>query len=567
MPNPKHLGSLLVEAGIITERQLEEALQAQKHAEKREYLGETLKRLGYVDDQQIMMALEFQLGIPSIDLNRVLIPPDLTVKLPVTLARKHSMVPVKIENDVLYVAIQDVFDIVALNDARLVSGMEVRPLLAQRSAILHRINDLYGNETAERALEEFRQVNLQQAVQLVEDTQTDAGIGSAPMIRLINSVLEQALQEGASDIHIEPQDHEVRIRLRVDGSLYSAITAPRSAHAAMISRIKIMGQMDIAEKRLPQDGRCEITLLGRRVDLRISTLPTVHGEKAVLRLLDRSTFLMDKSKLGLNQRNLELFDTLLKNPHGILLITGPTGSGKTTTLYTMLGELNRPQENIITVEDPVEYLLPGISQVQVNPKAGLDFASGLRSILRQDPDIIMVGEIRDQETVSIATRAAITGHLVLSTIHTNDSVSTISRLVDMGVPSYMLAAALVGIIAQRLVRTICPQCKASYTPSPQQLAAAGIAERADDTVFYHGTGCAACNQTGYRGRMAVYEILPITRMHREMIQKGASVDQIRDLSVYEGLSTLKNECLQLVLQGKTTLDELIKVAYSQEDAG
>lgn len=559
----KQIGTLLVESGIITPEQLEEALRIQKENNQQVQVGEILKSLGYVTEQQVLMALEYQLGIPCIELNRVAIPQEIANKIPPGMARRHGIVPVKIQDHVLYIAMEDPFDIVALNDARLVSGMEIYPMLARKESIHRKISDLYGNESAERAIEEWRSESVTDALSEVQDSEDE--IGNAPIVRLINSILEQAIRDGASDIHIEPQEMEVRIRLRIDGTLYNTISAPRNAHAAMITRIKIMGSMNIAEKRLPQDGRCDIELLGHNIDLRISTLPTVHGEKAVLRVLDRESFLIPKEKLGFTRKNLEKFDTLLKNPHGIILVTGPTGSGKSTTLYTMLNELNNISDNIITIEDPVEYLLEGINQVQVNAKAGLDFAAGLRSILRQDPDIIMVGEIRDQETVNMAIRAAITGHLVLSTIHTNDSISTISRLLNMGIPSYMLAASLVGVISQRLVRTICPFCKAVYTPSEAELSIARLPAGSEDIVFYKGTGCDNCAQTGYKGRIAVHEVLSIGRGQRDLIQQNASLDQIRDYSVKHGFTSLKRECINLVRQGLIPLDELIRVAYTQDE--
>ena len=351
------------------------------------------------------------------------------------------------------------------------------------------------------------------------------------------------------------------MRLRVDGQLINAFNIPKNAQAGVITRIKIMGNMDIAEKRTPQDGRYKIIQYGSEIDVRISILPTVFGEKAVLRLLDRKNFLIPRERLGFTPQNLEKFDMLLKNPHGIILVTGPTGSGKSTTLYTMLSELNKITSNIITVEDPVEYILKGLNQVQVNPKAGLTFAAGLRSILRQDPDIIMIGEIRDQETVDIAIRAAITGHLVLSTIHTNDAPSTISRLVDMGIPPYMLSASLVGIISQRLVKKICPYCKAPYTPTEFEKKACGMDF---DTQIYYGAGCSYCNNTGYKGRIAVHEVMPVTQKVRELITRNASLDELRTYVIdKEGMRTIRQECLRMLKNGDTTIAEVIRTAYSQ----
>jgi type IV pilus assembly protein PilB len=411
----KYLGELLVEEGAITREQLEAALAVQRETGQR--LGDILKKKKLLTDAQIMRVLEKQLGVPFIDLERLTISPDMASMLPVNIARRHKLVPVRIEGGRLLVAMEDPFSFLAIDDVRMVSRMEIQPLLAKEDAILNAIETLYGNEFAEKAIEDFsRDLSLDE---IAAEAATDTGneVGSAPIVRLVNSLIEQAVREGASDIHVEPTESNVRIRFRVDGKLHVELTAPKEAQSALITRIKIMSNMNIAEKRVPQDGRCEMTVAEHSIDLRVSTLPGVYGEKVVLRLLDRSNFLRPKSELGFTEENLVKFDDLLKNPNGIILVTGPTGSGKSTTLYTMLSELNRETENIITIEDPVEYLIGGINQVQVNPKAGLTFATGLRSILRQDPDIIMIGEIRDSETVEIAIRAAITGHLVLSTIH------------------------------------------------------------------------------------------------------------------------------------------------------
>jgi type IV pilus assembly protein PilB len=558
----KYLGELLVEEGAITREQLEAALAVQRETGQR--LGDILKKKKLLTDAQIMRVLEKQLGVPFIDLERLTISPDMASMLPVNIARRHKLVPVRIEGGRLLVAMEDPFSFLAIDDVRMVSRMEIQPLLAKEDAILNAIETLYGNEFAEKAIEDFsRDLSLDE---IAAEAATDTGneVGSAPIVRLVNSLIEQAVREGASDIHVEPTESNVRIRFRVDGKLHVELTAPKEAQSALITRIKIMSNMNIAEKRVPQDGRCEMTVAEHSIDLRVSTLPGVYGEKVVLRLLDRSNFLRPKSELGFTEENLVKFDDLLKNPNGIILVTGPTGSGKSTTLYTMLSELNRETENIITIEDPVEYLIGGINQVQVNPKAGLTFATGLRSILRQDPDIIMIGEIRDSETVEIAIRAAITGHLVLSTIHTNDSASTISRLIDMGVEPYMLSSALVGIISQRLVRRICPLCRQVYEPTELDLEFLGLPPDSRET-FFRGAGCGNCAETGYRGRIAVHEILPVTRHIRDMIHKNAGVDEIRDYSAGHGMSSLKQEAVKLLRMGVTTIDEVMKIAYTQEE--
>jgi type IV pilus assembly protein PilB len=374
--------------------------------------------------------------------------------------------------------------------------------------------------------------------------------------------MEQAVGMGASDIHIEPLMSQVRIRMRVDGILNNILQTPIGTLNAMIARVKILGGLNIAERRAPQDGRFNMRVLEREIDVRLSVMPTVHGEKAVMRILDRSTFLIPKARLGFTEKNLAAFNSLLKTPHGIILLTGPTGSGKSTTLYTMLDEINNVRDNIVTIEDPVEYMIDGLNQTQVNPRAGMDFANGLRSILRQDPDIIMVGEIRDAQTVEIAIRAAITGHLVLSTIHTNDAVSTVFRLTDMGIPAYMVAASVVGIIGQRLLRVICPHCKTEYSPTQTELEMAGLETwSATDAKFHKGQGCAECNQTGYKGRMAVHEILIFDNTFRDLVHNNAPVSELRKYALQTGMTPLRDSALELLGSGVTTIDEIINITH------
>ena len=554
----KFLGELLVNAGVITEQQYKEALAEQAKGSKK--LADILKEKKYITDKQLKEMLQIQRGIPYIDLDQLSIKKELTDIIPVTLAKRYIMLPVHSEENKLYMAMADPLNIVAIEDARTVSNMQILPLICSKAAIENAINILYGNEHAEAAIMELSkdELNGMEAAQESENSE----ISNAPIVKLINSILDQAIKLKASDIHIEPMERDVRVRLRVDGQLLNALTIPKNAQAGVITRLKIMGNMDIAEKRAPQDGRYKLMQFGKEIDIRMSVLPTVFGEKAVLRLLDRANFLISKTKLGFTKENLNKFDMLLKNPHGIILVTGPTGSGKSTTLYTMLSELNQISSNIITVEDPVEYILKGLNQVQVNPKAGLTFANGLRSILRQDPDIIMIGEIRDQETVDIAIRAAITGHLVLSTIHTNDAPSTVSRLIDMGIPPYMLSASLVGIISQRLVKKICPYCKEPYKPSDFEIKASGMDF---DGTIYRGTGCTYCNDTGYKGRTAVHEVMPVSQKVRELITRNASLDELRDYVIKtEGMRTVRQECLRLLREGETTIDEVIRTAFSQD---
>ena len=553
----KYLGELLIDLGIITRAQLEECLAEQKKTGER--LGKILKEKEYISEQQLMEVMEYQLGIPFVNLDTVVLSPKLSKYIPVSLARKHKMVPVMLQNNKLYLAMDDAVDFIALEDARVVSGLDVLPMIASEHAIESAINKLYGNEYAETVIKELSEENNED---IDEGLELTTNVSNAPIVRLVNSIFEQAAKSKASDIHVEPTEKNVRVRMRIDGQLLSMLTIPKKAQSAVLTRLKIIGNMDIAEKRLPQDGRYRLSYHGNEIDVRMSSLPTVHGEKIVMRLLDKNNFLFTKEKLGFSQENIKKFNALIQNPHGVILITGPTGSGKSTTLYTMLNELNNSTQNIITVEDPVEYTIGGINQVQVNSKAGLDFSSGLRSILRQDPDIIMIGEIRDQETVNIAIRAAITGHLVLSTIHTNDAPGTISRLVDMGIPSYMLAASLVGILSQRLVKKICPYCKTKYTPSKYELNAAGLPASYDKDI-YIGKGCSNCNNSGYSGRVAVLEILVIDRELRDKITNNATIDDIRDYAISkQKMSTISSECIALMEKGETSIQEVIKTSYT-----
>ncbi|MFS8500797.1 MAG: type II secretion system ATPase GspE [Caldicoprobacter sp.] len=558
----KRLGELLVEKGMITREQLKEALALQKSTGKK--LGEILISQNLISEAQMAEVLQEQLGISFVDLNKVTLEPKMAEYIPFMLAKRHTLIPIKEENGKLYIAMEDPLNFAAVDDVKRVSKMDVVPLISFGEAIKNAINRLYGMEYAEKAVQDYtKEAKLGQLPQDMQNGSFDEDVSNAPVVRLVNSIIQQAVNMGASDIHIEPIENESRVRFRIDGMLQKIFNIPVYMHPALITRIKIMGNMDIAEKRLPQDGRVGMNISGKDIDLRISTIPTIYGEKAVLRILDQSNFLLSKEKLGFTEENLEKFNELLKNTHGIILVTGPTGSGKSTTLYAMLNELNRESVNIITIEDPVEYRMEGINQIQVNPKAGLTFAAGLRAIVRQDPDIIMVGEIRDSETAEIAIRSAITGHLVLSTLHTNDAVSAISRLIDMGIEPYLISASLVGVISQRLLRKVCSNCRVPYEIEPHHLAVPGFEELAGVTL-YRGKGCSACNYTGYKGRVPVHEILVVSRQHRQLIAQKAPIDEIKDLSIKMGMSTLKEECIKLVRRGVTTIDEVIRVSYSQD---
>lgn len=553
----KKLGELLVEAGLITEEQLKHAIEVQsKTGEK---LGKVLIKSGYVTESQILEALEFQLGIPHVDLHKYYIDPEVAKLIPEAVAKRHTIIPIKKDKDGILVAMADPLNIFAIDDVKIITKQNVKPLIASESSILKAIDRIYGKEQAEKAVQDFKKEFQSEASnelpsEILEEVQ------NAPAVRFVNSIIEQAIKNRASDIHFEPTEKDLRIRFRIDGQLTEAMRTIKSTHAPVVTRVKIMANMNIAERRLPQDGRFEFVSTEKNIDVRVSSLPTVFGEKLVLRLLDKENFVMTKEQLGFDKEDLVLFDKLIKRPYGIVLLTGPTGSGKTTTLYAMLKELNKPNVNIITVEDPVEYSIEGINQVQVNEKAGLTFATALRSILRQDPDVIMIGEIRDTETAEIAIRSAITGHLVLSTLHTNDAAGAMTRLIDMGIEPYLVSSAVVGVIAQRLARKICDNCKISYKASESEKKILGVEEKKDFTL-YRGRGCPVCNKTGYRGRIPIYEILTVTSNIRELINAKASSDVIKEQAVKNGMKTLRESAKKFVLEGKTTIDEMLRLTY------
>ena len=552
MARRKNLGELLVSAGFLTSAQLEECLQISQETNKR--LGEVAVEREYVTSENLYSILENQHKVPFVDLELVGANPAVVSLVGADLARRHNLAPVKKEGNVLYIAIEDPRNFRAIDDVRTVTRLDVRPMLASAGSITRYIERSYSSDAANKALMEYSEERGTGPVEVSGTIEVD--VNASPIVRLVNNILDQAVSSNASDIHIEPMQGEVRVRLRIDGVLKNTLSAPLNTLNALIARIKVMGGMNIAERRAPQDGRFNVNITKSDIDVRVSIVPTVFGEKAVLRLLDRSKFLVDKSKLGFTDENMEKFNKLLKSPHGVILITGPTGSGKSTTLYTMLKEINSERDNITTVEDPVEYMMEGVNQMQVNPRAGVTFATGLRAMLRQDPDIIMVGEIRDEETVEIGIRAAITGHLVLSTIHTNDALSTIVRLQNMGIPSYLIAASLEGIVSQRLLRRICLYCKAPDTITEQEANSMGIEySKIEGRAIYKGVGCPQCNG-GYRGRIAVHEIVIIDREIRDLIQKSASLSEIQAAAVKSGMTLLKESALKLVLDGTTSIQEI-----------
>ncbi len=562
----KRLGDLLTEAGLITEEQLSSALASQRESHRR--LGDELIARGVITETELIEALCQQLGIDYIDLTNVILPAELTQVIPKNIARKFDMVPVRATHDEVFVAMADPMNFIAQEEARAASRRRVIPMVSHRAAIERAIMQLYGNEGAARAIEEMRNEQLAsnpdaQASVAANIIDSDDEAQSAPTIRLVNSIIERATTERASDIHLEPREGDMQVRMRVDGIMRNVLTVPRDLQGAVISRLKIMGSMNIAEHRIPQDGRANVRLKNKDIDLRLSTLPTIYGESVVIRVLDKSAALLSPQGIGLSGSNYDKYRNLVSATNGVILITGPTGSGKSSTMYTMIRERNTEEIKLITLEDPVEYNIDGINQVQINEKAGMTFASGLRSILRQDPDVIAVGEIRDNETAEIAMRAAITGHLVFSTIHTYDAASAVDRLLDIGVEPYLIASGLRGVIGQRLVRTICPNCREEYTPDQRTLDL--LRMQPDDMTFYHGAGCTECAHTGYRGRTAVFEFLTVDAKMRNVISRGADRAAVREcLQQSEDYQSLPQSCVQLMRQGVTTPEEVARIINTMD---
>lgn len=556
----KRLGDLLIDTGLITQPQLEVALEIQKNNNKR--LGKVLIDLDYVSEHAMIEVLEFQLGVPHVDLSTLAIPPEVIALLPVSLVERHQIIPIRRVGKKITLAMVDPTNFYAIDDVRMVSGFDVEAVIATEKDVVKAIRESYGmQDLVDKAVNKMRpeDLSLSSTMQTADD---------APIINLVNSFMSQAIKDVASDIHIEPQEKTLRVRFRVDGMLREIGSFPRDIHAAIVARIKIISEMDIAEKRIPQDGRIKIREAGRDVDVRVSTLPTIMGEKVVMRLLDQKAVILDIEKLGFSPENNEIYHKLYTQSYGMVLVTGPTGSGKTTTLYSTLVAVNSPDQNIITLEDPVEYRLPGINQVQVNPKAGLTFANGLRSILRQDPNIVLVGEIRDGETADIAIRASLTGHLVFSTLHTNDAAGTITRLLDMDVEPFLVASSVLGVVAQRLVRVLCHGCKESYTPPPDSLERVFLGVAPDESlILYRGTGCSRCNLSGFRGRMAIHEVMPVTTELRQAINRRASSDEISKIAIIQGMVTMREDGIKKALAGLTDLREVMRVASAGNDGG
>lgn len=547
----KRLGDLLIESGLLSEDQLKSALSGKRVDQK---LGDALLEKGYITEQQLIEVLELQLGIPQISLFRYPFDTNLFSLVPKDVALRNTLIPLRKEGEKLYVAMADPMDFYAIDDLRLTTGFQIQTAIATKDDIIRAINKYYNSESG---MDEFiNEIPVVERATVVEKPAEQ----DSPVIRLVNQIILNAVTQKASDIHIDPQETKVLIRYRVDGVLKVERILPKQLQSVLTARIKILSNLDITEYRIPQDGRMKVQLEHHSVDLRVSAVPTLYGEKMVMRLFVIGSVLNDIDHLGFNKLNLKRFLSMLDSPTGMVLITGPTGSGKSSTLYAGLNKLNSEEVNIVTIEDPVEYQIEGINQIQVNPNVGMTFAAGLRSILRQDPNIIMVGEIRDKETVEVAIRASLTGHLVLSTLHTNDSLGTITRLLDMGVEPFLVASSISGIVAQRLVRKVCRNCKQEQQPTKMELeifAKRGI----HIEKIVRGKGCSSCNMTGYKSRIALHEVLVINDEIRKAIMNEETIQTLRDIAIENKTIFLVDDGLLKVKQGLTTTEEVLKVAY------
>src|SRR5881628_1651972 len=564
------LGDLLVAGGLITRDQLAQALRKQKGSGEK--LGSILVRMHFINEDQLAGFLSQQYGVPSITLSSVNVESSVIQLLPGGIARRYDLLPIQRDGDSLTVAMADPVNVHAIDHVTFITGLRVLPVVAAQGAIREAIEKYYESGAGSMA-EAMNTISSDlEGVEVVGDddgTKMDVfelkeSADEAPVVKLVNMVLVDAIQKGASDIHWEPYEKVFRIRFRIDGVLHEMLSPPKRLEAAITSRIKIMSNLDIAERRLPQDGRIKLRYNTREIDFRVSVLPTIFGEKAVLRILDKDALQLDLTKLGFDPGALEHFEKVIRQPYGMVLITGPTGSGKTTTLYSAIHTINSPEHNIMTAEDPVEYNLKGVNQVQINDGIGRTFASALRAFLRQDPDVILVGETRDLETAQISIRAALTGHLVFSTLHTNDSPSTIARLIDMGIPPFLVSSSLVLVVAQRLGRKVCTACKEPYEADEDSLLPYGhVLTGVGRTQFYKGRGCAACNFTGMKGRIALYEVMPASQEIRDLILKNAPVTDIRAMAQAQGMKSLRQAGLLKVLEGTTTVEEVLRVTVAE----
>lgn len=558
MTQKVRIGDKLVESGYINNEQLERALSLQRGTGKR--VGEILIEQGLINAETLTSVLTDLLNIESINLTPSIVDPSATSLIPENICKRYQVFPFKLENNKLHVAMSDPQDRVAIQDLRRISGKEILAYICSIGEINQAIDNCYSNADLNKAINEY--VKTTKTMQK-DDLALEDDVNAAPIVRLVHSVLESAVRTKASDIHIEQDGEYMRIRFRVDGILREHMKTSAKPYRAVVSRIKIMASLNISEKRLPQDGRIIQTIDNKNIDFRVSTMPTNKDEKVVMRVLDKASYLVGKQKLGLNNDAIKLYDELLSKPYGLILVVGPTGSGKTTTLYSMLNQLNSVEKNILTIEDPIEYELEGINQSQINIKAGLDFSNALRAFMRQDPDIIMVGEIRDYDTSEIAIRAALTGHLVLSTLHANTAVGAISRLLDMNVPGYLLTSSIIGVISQRLVRKLCPHCMEAKLAEIGEKQALGLPIDQEITI-YKPVGCPRCSNQGYKGRIGVYEILTLDKDIRNLINSGAKEDEILEKAKENGMQLLKDDAVLKVLSGDTSIEEMLKVAFSAQ---
>ncbi|MDH7577832.1 MAG: ATPase, T2SS/T4P/T4SS family [Bacillota bacterium] len=559
----KPLGELLVENNIITNEQLQEALRLQES--KGERLGQILRKLGYISEEKLYRVLQEQLRIPYIELRRYPVNPALAQLITAPVARRYRVLPIAREENQIVLAMVNPLNVFDMDEISQIVGSEVKPVLVSENDLEWALSEfLELKSSVDKAVE-----GLPQEIQGWPEEEIAAAkireiVEEGPVVTLVNSIITRAVLNRASDIHIEPQEEELMVRYRIDGVLFEMLNLPRRIHPAVSSRLKIMADLDITERRLPQDGRIQMEVEGRSVDVRVSVIPTIYGEKLVLRILDKTTGFLTIPQLGFAPEIYPSFVNMLRKPHGLLLVTGPTGSGKTTTLYAIINELSVKEKNIVTIEDPVEYTIPLVNQMQVNPKIGLTFARGLRAILRQDPDIVMVGEIRDTETAQIAVQAALTGHLVLSTLHTNSAVSSVIRLIDMGVEPYLLGSCLIGVIAQRLVRNICPECKEVYQPSREILTSLRIPEEDGKVAFWRGWGCSSCRITGYQGRLALQEILIIEGELKDLITAKVPEQRLQHAALSHGMRTLREDGIEKAKRGLTTLEEVMTAVFWQD---
>ncbi|MFH2049787.1 MAG: ATPase, T2SS/T4P/T4SS family [bacterium] len=550
----KKIGDLLLEKGYLNRDQLEQGLNEQTFSGKR--LGETLVEMGFITEEQLLDTVSERLSIPKLSLASMIIDPEVIQKIPVEIARRFTLLPIFELGNTLTIAMADPLNVIALDEIKYRTGLNIKRAIATVSDIKNAIDEFYT------VADSFKQIMANEqnddAINKIEKIEDLDPTAESSVARLVDLLIIQAVKEKASDIHIEPDENRLRIRYRIDGIMREEASPPKNMHAELVSRIKVASNLDVSEKRIPQDGRFTISVEGLIVDLRVSTLPTIHGEKIVIRILDRRNLLLDFKDLGFNEAVENSWTNIINKPEGLILITGPTSSGKTSTLYATLQDINSIEKNMITVEDPVEYSLPLIIQIQINEKAGLTFPSTLRAMLRQNPDIIMIGEIRDTETARMAIRSALTGHLVFSTIHTNDAPSTIMRLIDMGIENYLVATALKGVLAQRLVRLNCPDCTDEYMPSELLLKRAGILHQVDQYTFKHGAGCQKCKNSGYKGLTGIYEFVEITPEISELIMRNASVNQILETARSKGYKSLFEAGLEKLKSGTICLEELLK---------